>query len=343
MAKKKTLIPHVQRRPKAAAPEPGRPENVLHSLADSAKPSMREAYARGELQMIDGLCLIDIGGGLRGMFAAGVLDGFLDLGILAGLCIGVSAGSANLATYLALQPQRCYTYYHDYAFRQEYASMHNFVSKHSFFDFDYIYSTLTNSDGEYPIDYEQMMATPARMISVATNALTGRPAYFDKDRIRQDDYAVFKASCSVPFLCTTNTVAGIPYADGTVSDPIPIDKALELGAKKIVILASRDLQPLKDQPSAEIMRQAAVFTRYGREYPAITQALARRNQVHNRSLETVRRLEKEGRALVIYPQDTYSVHALGGSQRQLEHLYEEGKRSGLQILEFLGLDEIVEV
>lgn len=47
--------------------------------------------------------LIDVGGGLRGVYAAGVLDYCLDEKVAFDLCIGISAGSANVAAYLAGQ------------------------------------------------------------------------------------------------------------------------------------------------------------------------------------------------------------------------------------------------
>lgn len=62
--------------------------------------------------------LIDVGGGLRGVYAAGVLDYCLDEKIAFDLCIGISAGSANVAAYLAGQRGRNYRYYTQYPFRR---------------------------------------------------------------------------------------------------------------------------------------------------------------------------------------------------------------------------------
>ena len=45
--------------------------------------------------------VVDVGGGLRGIYAAGVLDYCMDQGVHFDLGIGVSAGSANLASYAA--------------------------------------------------------------------------------------------------------------------------------------------------------------------------------------------------------------------------------------------------
>ena len=49
------------------------------------------------------LGLVDVGGGLRGIYAAGVLDYCMDEHIVFDCCVGVSAGSANTTSYLAGQ------------------------------------------------------------------------------------------------------------------------------------------------------------------------------------------------------------------------------------------------
>ena len=75
--------------------------------------------------------VVDVGGGLRGIYAAGVFDYCLDNGIHFDLCIGVSAGSANASSYIAGQKKRNYLFYTDYPFRKQYMSVRNFIFKHS--------------------------------------------------------------------------------------------------------------------------------------------------------------------------------------------------------------------
>ena len=67
--------------------------------------------------------IIDVGGGFRDIYGAGVLDVCMEQGIQFDSCIGISAGSANLASYLSHQPGRSYTFYMEYVFRKEYASL----------------------------------------------------------------------------------------------------------------------------------------------------------------------------------------------------------------------------
>ena len=91
--------------------------------------------------------VIDVGGGLRGVYAAGVFDYCMDQKIQFDLGIGVSAGSANVASYIAGQKKRNYAFYTDYPFRREYMSLRNFLFKKSYLDLDYIYGKLSNTGG----------------------------------------------------------------------------------------------------------------------------------------------------------------------------------------------------
>lgn len=137
--------------------------------------------------------VVDVGGGLRGIYACGVLDRCLEEGVTFDLGIGVSAGSANLITFFAGQKGRNFRFYTEYAQRPEYMSLKNFLKKRSYVDLDYVYSTLSNSDGEDPL-VTKPLPNPAEFLVVATNAETGEGKYFDRTDIRQDCYDVMKAS-----------------------------------------------------------------------------------------------------------------------------------------------------
>ena len=67
--------------------------------------------------------VIDVGGGLRGIYGAGVLDRCLEEGVRFDAGVGVSAGSANIASYLAGQKGRNYQFYAEYSSRKEYMSV----------------------------------------------------------------------------------------------------------------------------------------------------------------------------------------------------------------------------
>ena len=58
--------------------------------------------------------VVDVGGGLRGVYAAGIFDYCLDNHVQFDLCIGVSAGSANISAHIAGQNKRNYPFYTEY-------------------------------------------------------------------------------------------------------------------------------------------------------------------------------------------------------------------------------------
>ena len=129
--------------------------------------------------------IVDVGGGLRGIYGAGIFDYCMEQGIHFDYCIGVSAGSANVCSYIAGQKGRNYQFYTDYSFRKEYMSMKNLLRQGSYINMDYIYGELSNTGGENPLDYEKLKESDVELRVVATNAVTGKPVYFDKtDTIR---------------------------------------------------------------------------------------------------------------------------------------------------------------
>ena len=274
--------------------------------------------------------VVDVGGGLRGIYAVGVLDYCLENGIQFDLGIGVSAGSANLASYVAGQKGRNYKFYTEYAFRRQYMGIGNFILKHSFIDMDYVYGTLSYADGENPLDYPALRDNPMEFYIVATDARTGQAKYFDKGDIRQDDYDIFKASSAIPFVCKPYEVKGVPYYDGALGDPVPVEKAFQLGCDKVVVILTTPEQelrtPKKDEKLASFIRK---------KYPASAEKLCQRAVRYNESVALAQKYAKQGKVLIIAPDDTCGVDTLKKDKASLQRLYEKGYKDGQKILNYL--------
>ena len=151
--------------------------------------------------MTNKTAMIDVGGGFRAIFGAGVMDRMMEDGISVNHCYGVSAGSANMVSFIAGQHGRNHKFYTEYAFRKEYASFDSYIRNHNFANLDYVYSTLSNHDGEYPVDYEAFEANPTGFTVVACNAEDGSAKYFDKSDVGYDNFDIMKASSAVPVAC----------------------------------------------------------------------------------------------------------------------------------------------
>ncbi|MBR6939175.1 MAG: patatin family protein [Clostridia bacterium] len=275
--------------------------------------------------------IIDTGGGLRGIYGAGVLDRCLDDSIKFDCCIGVSAGSANLITYAANQRGRTYSFYHDYAFRKEYMSAENFLKSGSYIDLNYIYGTLSQSGGENPLDYKEASGYDGILNFVATDTGTGCPHYFSMQDIPFDDYSVIKASCCIPLVCRPVKIDGGEFYDGGVSDPVPIDRALELGCDKTVVILTR---PTGYRKSGKPEKRAGLAIKpFNKE---ISETLMKSARQYNEGVKKALRLQEEGKCLVIAPDDCRGINTLTRDRKALHDLYTDGYRDAQAIRRFIG-------
>ena len=278
--------------------------------------------------------IVDVGGGLRGIYAAGVLDLCMDRGIKFDLGIGVSAGSANLISYAAGQRGRNYRFYTDYSFRPEYMGMRDFVRSGSYINMDYMYSTLSNSAGEDPLDFPAVLANPMELFVVASDAETGEARYFTKADLSQDNYDILKASSSIPFVCPPYPVQGRLYYDGALGDPVPVEKAFELGCDRVVVLLTKP-EAVPRRSGNDIKFAAGIQ----RKYPAAAHALRLRASRYNAGVFAAQRFALEGRAIIISPDDTCGVNTLTRYREALNKLYQKGLADGEKVAAFLSTQQ----
>lgn len=276
--------------------------------------------------------ILDVGGGMRGIFGAGVTDCLLDEKVYLPYCIGVSAGSANLISYIAKQRGRNYRFYTRYAMRPEYMSLQNFLKKRSYFDLDYVYGTLSVTGGEDPVDYDTFFNAGQTLITVATRADNGKPQYFTNADFHTDDLSPLKGSCAIPGVCKPYKVGDSLYFDGGVADPVPVEKALADGCDRLLVVLTKPLDFVK---KPEHFR--AAYTRALRAYPNIVKELKMRADVYNRGVEKARALASEGRAVILAPAGGYYVTAFTKNEKKLERLYREGYEAAQNALSKLKL------
>ncbi len=274
--------------------------------------------------------IVDVGGGFRGVYACGVLDRCMDDGVRFDLGIGVSAGSANLASFAAGQRGRNLRFYTEYGLRKEYAGIRNFLRSRSYIDLDYVYGTLSRSGGESPLDYRALSENPMEFYIAATDAQTGLPRYFDKSDIHQDDYDVFKASSAIPFVCRPYPVQGKPYFDGALGDPIPMEEAFRRGCDRIVLLLTR---PTAVPRTSKKDEKLAAGIR--RKYPECAEKLRRRAERYNEEAARAKEYAAEGKVLIVEPDDTCGVSTLSRNPDDMKRLYEKGYKDGQKIKAYI--------
>lgn len=278
--------------------------------------------------------LILEGGGIRGIYTAGVLDCFLDEEIDTDALFGVSAGIVNGVNYVSRQKGRSLKVNTDYLRDKRYLSIYSLITTGNIFGVDFCYNVLPNK--LLPFDYQTFCENPIKCYAVVSNLITGQAEY-KQCRDLKNDIEYVRASASLPLLSRIVKIDNSLYLDGGVCDSIPLAASIRHGYKKNLVVLTR---PKGYTKKLSHMHHAVART-YAR-FPNFVRAHRIRHLKYNQSLELVRKQERLGYALVLRPSKSLKVGRLEKNPQRILAMYQLGyddaKRETPRIKKFLGIN-----
>lgn len=260
--------------------------------------------------------LILEGGGMKGVYTAGVLDFFLDKDIMFSSVYGVSAGACHMCSYLSRQRGRALDVCIDYLDSRKYCSIESLLSSGDLFNVQMCYHLIP--DYLYPYDHEAFYGYEGKAYSVATDIAAGRPEYFRIRDVRKDIDKI-RASASLPLVSRNVEIEGRLYLDGGISDSIPLQKSVVDGNRKNVVVMTKEVGYVR-KPSTQL---GLIKTRYWK-YPKVYELLAERHIAYQRQLDYMGRLQENGQVYVIRPKAASEVGRVEKDVGKLKRLYQEG-------------------
>ena len=258
------------------------------------------------------------GGGMKGIYTAGVLDFFLDKGIEFSSCYGVSAGACHLCSFLSKQRGRAYDISVDYLDDPNYCSVSSLLRTGDLFGVKMCYDDIPNRLNPY--DYKAFDSYRGRAFAVVTNIVTGQPEYL-RLRDMHKDIAAVRASASLPLVSRKVEIGGKLYLDGGLYDSVPILRSILDGNRKNVVVLTKEVG-YRREPSKHL---ELIRIRYAK-YPKIYELMKNRHVAYNRMLDYLAAQEENGQAFVIRPQKKSGVGRVEKDKEKLRLLYEEGYR-----------------
>lgn len=257
------------------------------------------------------------GGGMRGIYTAGVLEYFLEKGIEFPYVIGVSAGACNAASYLSKQNGRNKKVNVDFIRDPKYLSWRNYWKTGELFGMDYVFDEIPNK--LVPFDYNAFHSNTTEFVVGTTDCQTGKPAYFSRKDYGEKLLTIIRASSSLPFVAPIVEFASRHLLDGGISDPVPIGKAEEDGYKKNVVILTRNRGYYK-KPS----RFSFMVKRKYPQYPELHSTMMNRYLRYNQTIKDLEEKEKNGDVLIIQPQHPLKVSRIEKNPQKLDQLYWQG-------------------
>lgn len=264
------------------------------------------------------LGLVLEGGGMRGIYTAGVLDFFMDKDLYTDGVIGVSAGACHACSYVSKQRGRAYRTNTDFIKDKRYMSFQSLLKTGDLFGADFVYDTIPNSLDLY--DYETFNKGKTKLYAVCSNLETGKAEYLQCINMKHDVIYV-RASASLPLLSRIVEVDGKKLLDGGAADSIPVKKFQQLGYDKNIVV----LTQCNDYRKGKNNLLPLIRKRY-KKYPKFVEILANRHILYNRTLDELGVMEKRGEVFIIRPSSPVNISRLEKNVDKLKALYDQGYR-----------------
>ena len=263
------------------------------------------------------------GGGMRGIYGAGVLDVLLENDIKADGLIGVSAGAIHGCSFVSGQKGRSIRYNLKYSRDPRYMSMRSLIRTGDMFGIDFCYRELPETLD--PFDNETFESSSTEYYVTCTDVETGQPVYHRCPSLRGDRIDWVRASASMPLASRIVELDGKKLLDGGVADSIPVMAFRKMGFKKdLVILTRPEGYRKKQNPMLPLIRRAY------REYPEFVETAASRHLVYNRELDEISRLERDGEILVIRPSRRIKISRTERRPERIEQMYRLGREDAMK-------------
>lgn len=265
------------------------------------------------------------GGGMRGLFSAGVLDALLDLKELSvnGI-VGVSSGALFGVNYVSKQKERAVRYNKKYADDKRYMGLHSWITTGNAVNKDFAFYELPYKLDVF--DNETFKKAETDFYVVMTNVESGKPEYvLIEDAFAQMEY--LRATSALPFASKIIEINGKKYLDGGISDSIPIDFCESLGYDKIIAVLTRPEGTYKED------KLGFLYKLVYRKYPNLVNSLLNMATDYEKVLTKIKDLENKGKIFVVRPPEVLKIGRLEKNRDKIQKVYDTGLNTGLKELD----------
>ena len=266
------------------------------------------------------------GGGMRGLFTAGVMDVLMEKGIRFDGIVGVSAGASFGCNYKSHQIGRVLRYNIRFKDDPRYMGLRSLLKTGNLVAAEFSYHTLPKELDVF--DFETYNSDPTEFHVVCTDVLTGKPVYHRLDFMYDKGLEWIRASASMPLVSKPVDIDGKLLLDGGISDSIPLRYFQEQGFERNLVILTQPKGFYKKKT-----KLMPLFHLFSSRYPAIIQAMSRRHLMYNEELAYLEEQESLGKILLVYPQDALPIGRTEQNEEKMRRIYAMGRAKAEEMLQ----------
>ena len=201
-----------------------------------------------------------------------------------------------------------------YAHEKNYMGLYSLITTGNIMNKEFCFDKLVNELDKF--DFDTFDNSPIEFFAVVTNVETGKAEYIKIINAREGLEAL-RASGSMPFVSRCVELGSSKYLDGAMSDPIPLQKALDDGYEKIVVVLTR--------PESYRKRKACMpFDLIYRKYPNFVETAKKQYEIYNKTLDLIKKYEEDGKIIVLRPSKKLKIARVEKNIEKLNAIYNLG-------------------
>ena len=265
------------------------------------------------------------GGGMRGLFSAGVIDVMMENGIKFDGAVGVSAGAAFGCNYKSEQIGRVLRYNTRFCSDKRYSGLGCLIKTGNLYSTEFAYGDVPLKYD--PFDFETYEKNPMEFYVVCTDVNSGKPVYHKYLGRADHGFDWIRASASLPLVSKIVKIDGLELLDGGMADSIPVRFFMESGYSKNVVVLTQPRGYLKKKnPLVPLI--SVVY----KKYPKLVEAMNVRHEMYNETLSFIEEQEALGNIFVIRPEAPLNIGKIEKNPEKLREVYTTGRSTAEKLL-----------
>jgi predicted patatin/cPLA2 family phospholipase len=235
-------------------------------------------------------------------------------GITTDAIYGVSAGALFGINFKSKQIGRAIRYNIKYAHEKNYMGLYSLITTGDIMNREFCFNKLVNELD--PFDFETFNKSPIDFYAVVTNVKTGNAEYIKITEARYGLEAL-RASGSMPFVSKCVNFENSKYLDGAIGDPIPIQKAIDDGYEKIVVVLTRPNGYHKH-------KERMPYNLFYKMYPNFVKTALSQPEKYNKTLNLIKKYESEDKIVVLRPSKDLKIERVEKNPQKLATIHQLG-------------------
>ena len=258
------------------------------------------------------------GGGMRGAYTAGALAWLNDNNIDFDYSVGISSGAAYLACYLMNDKHTPYNMSVHYASDPAVIGAKAFAQEGHYVAYHYLFDHYLKEEEHFDIK-PLVEAKPAMEFGVY-DMEAGETKWLKAEDL-DENLDLLRAACALPIASAKVKYKGKYYLDGGITKMIPIERAIEQGCDKFLVITTKPKGFVRKPANTAVIAMMKVFYR---KFPKVLKDYRVRHINYQKQMKIIEDLVAKKDAVLMRPSVSIPISRFKGDPENLQKLYDLG-------------------